>query len=55
MVDEINKLHSSNVSSSIQQNVLMMNNNVNVPIMTLLNNQYQAQKKVESEKPIMRN
>ena len=50
MIDEVNKLHCSNVSSAIQQNVLMMNNNITVPIMTLLNNQYQAKRQIESTK-----
>ena len=49
MIEEINKLHQSNVSSSIQQNVLMMNNNVSVPIMTILNNRYSSQRQIESE------
>ena len=49
MIEEINKLHQSNVSSSIQQNVLMMNNNISVPIMTILNNRYSSQRQIESE------
>ena len=39
MCQEINKLHESNASSSIQQNVLMNNNNVTVPVATIFNHQ----------------
>ena len=44
MVTEINKLHKSSVSSSIQQNILMTNNDISVPIMTILNQQYSQEK-----------
>lgn len=37
MVDEISKLHNSNISSSIQHNILQTNNNISVPIKTILN------------------
>ena len=40
MIKEINKLHKCNVSSAIQQNVLMVNKDVTVPIMTILNKHY---------------
>ena len=40
MIDEIDKLHQSNVSSSTQQNVLMNNNNITVPKATIFNRQY---------------
>ena len=49
MIEEINKLHQSNISSSIQQNLLMMNNNLSVPIMPILNNRYSSQCQIESE------
>ena len=44
VVNEINKFNKSNVSSSIQQNVLMINNDISVPIMTILNHQYSQDK-----------
>ena len=40
MIKEINKLNKCNVSSAIQQNVLMMNKDVSVPIMAILNKHY---------------
>ena len=46
MISEINKLHNSNVSSAIQQNVLIDNNDVSVPLMTILNKQYTERNKV---------
>ena len=39
MISEINKLQKSSVPSSIQQNILMTNNDISVPIMTILNKQ----------------
>ena len=40
MIQDINKLHKCNVSSAIQQNVLMVNRDVSIPIMTILNKHY---------------
>ena len=40
MIQDINKLHKCNVSSAIQQNVLMVNKDVTIPIMTILNKHY---------------
>ena len=39
MVNKINKLHDSNTTSSIQQNVLMNNNNVTVNESTIFHQQ----------------
>ena len=40
MLEEINRLQSCYISSSIQQRILLKNNNIAVPVRTLLNNQY---------------
>ena len=50
MVNEINKLHKSNVSSSIQQNILMTNNDISVSIRTILNQQYTQQQNSQKDK-----
>ena len=50
VVNEINKFNKSNVSSSIQQNVLMINNDISVPIMTILNHQYTQDKEINKQK-----
>jgi hypothetical protein len=39
MITEINKLQKACASSSIQQNILMSNNNISVPIQTIINKQ----------------
>ena len=50
MINEINKFHNSCVSSSIQQNILMTNDDVSIPIRTLLNKQYTQQRNNETNK-----
>jgi hypothetical protein len=39
MITEMNKLQKACASSSIQQNILMSNNNISVPIQTIINKQ----------------
>ena len=50
MINEINKLNKSCVSSSIQQNILLANNDVSVPIMTILNYQYSQRDQLSKRK-----
>ena len=49
-MNEINKLQKSNVSSSIQQNILMTNNDISVSIRTILNQQYTQQRNSQKDK-----
>ena len=46
MMNEINKLHKSNVSSAIQQTVLLNNNDVTIPLSTIFNKQYKKRDNV---------
>ena len=50
MVKEIDKLNKCNVSSAIQQNVLMVNKDVSVPIMTILNKHYSDKRETTMNK-----
>ena len=49
MSKEMKKLNKSNISTSIQQNVLMVNNGVTLPIITIWNNLNSDSNKVTSE------
>ena len=54
MVKEIDKLNKCNVSSAIQQNVLMVNQDVSVLIRTILNKHYADNCEISAKKQILK-